>query len=197
MRLVYHREKLKRWRSMTLGGLSSAAIVILPLMAYGFDTDVGAPPAPSIVESTAPPEVPDWEQISNNSDIAGSDGPVLELPPAALTSAGEASASTTGASVPPDETADADDGAVDVASGDVGDLADYEERETIPSALPLWPPPVTVVAMPRIYSGVTYYTPPSVIVVRPMGITPIPATSPMLSAPRQTHFVGGWWNRAR
>ena len=82
----------------------------------------------------------------------------------------------------------------------VGDADDYEDQETVASALQLWPAPATVVAMPRVYLGANYRAMPrpSVIVVRPGGLLPIPATSPMLSGSfRAGSTLGGWWQRAR
>ncbi len=197
MRLVYHREKHKPRLSTTLGWLSGLVLAALPLVALGEDTDFGVSDTSAVADSVSPPTVPDWEQISNNSEIAGSDGPVLELPAAAAPSDATAKAANTSSSQPSDETASADDTGVDPSNDRVGDLSDYEERENVPSALPLWPAPVTVVSMPRIYGGVTYYTPPSIIVVRPTAISPIPPTSPMLPPVGPSHFAGGWWNRAR
>jgi len=195
MRLAYHREKTKPRLSTTLGWLSGVALAVLPLVAYGWDTDLGAPPPPSISDGTSEPEAPDWEQVSNNGEIAGSDGPVLELPSVAPVSA-SVSADSASAELANETTADDEEGS-DSTDDRVGDLSEYEEQESVPSALPLWPPPVAVVTMPLGYAGMTYMPPPSVIVVRPGGLTPIPATSPMLSMPRSTHFVGGWWNRVR
>ncbi len=197
MRVVHHREKPRPRHSITLGWLIGAALATLPVVAYGWDTDLGAPPAPAVSDSTPPPVAPDWEQISNNGEIATSDGPVLELPPVAPSS-DTASASSNDNAESTEATASADDEGLGAADNRVSDLSDYEEREAVPSALPLWPPPVTVVTMPRSYLGVNYNAMPrpGVIVVSP-GLNPIPATSPMLSAPRSTSFAGGWWNRAR
>jgi hypothetical protein len=86
------------------------------------------------------------------------------------------------------------------ASQRLGDADEYEDRETVASAMQLWPVPATVVAMPRAYLGGNYSAMPrpSVIVVRPGGILPIPASSPMLSTPlRSGSTLGGWWQRAR
>jgi hypothetical protein len=202
MRVVNHREKPRPRLSTTLGWLSGAALAALPVVAYGWDTDLDAPPAPAVSDSTPPPVAPDWEQISSNSEIAASDGPVLELPPVApssdTASADTASASSNDNAEPAEATASVDDEGPGAADNRASDLSDDEEREAVPSALPLWPPPVTVVTMPRSYLGVNYNAMPrpGVIVVSP-GLNPIPATSPMLSAPRSTSFAGGWWNRAR
>ncbi|HVN89954.1 MAG TPA: hypothetical protein VMT61_09080 [Candidatus Binataceae bacterium] len=197
MRLVYHREKQSPRPSTTLGWLSGLVLAALPLVAMGEDTDLGVSETSSVADSVSAPTAPDWEQISNISEIAGSDGPVLELPAVATPADTAATAANTNTSQPSDETASADDTEVDPSNNRVGDLSDYEERETVPSALPLWPPPVTVVSMPRTYAGVTYYTPPSIIVVRPTAISPIPPTSPMLPPTGPAHFAGGWWNRVR
>ena len=194
MRFIYHRENLKRRFSYAVGLLSGAAIAVLPFTALASDPDPLAPPASSVSDSITESAGPAWEQINNNSAIATSDGPVLELP--SVMAPGAITPDATDATAAEDPT---DDDATNPLADRVGDVADYEDREAVSSALPLWPPQAAAVVMPRIYAGANYgaMPPVSVIVVRPGGISPIPATSPMLTTPRTRNFAGGWWQRAR
>jgi hypothetical protein len=217
MRFSYHRENLRTCPTYLVGLLCAVAFATLPMIAHADDDDAASIASPAVSEASpavsddiseaAPPA---WQRIDNNAEIDGSDGPVLELPQVAAPTYSEARVTET----PADDTSSEDTSAQDPSMGDeaanntdnvqtsspVGDADDYEDRETVTSALQLWPAPATVVAMPRVYLGNNYRAMPrpSVIVVRPGGLLPIPATSPMLSGSfRAGSTLGGWWQRAR
>ena len=210
MRFTYHRENPRTCPTYLVGLFCAIAFATLPLLAHAEDDDTASIASPAVSDDISEAAPPAWQRIDNNPEIDGSDGPVLELPQ--VTSSSNAAARVT--ETPAGDASSADASAQDPSIGDeaandpdnvqtsspVGDADDYEDRETVASALQLWPAPATVVAMPRAYLGNNYRAmpPPSVIVVRPGGLLPIPATSPMLSGSfRPGATLGGWWQRAR
>jgi hypothetical protein len=123
---------------------------------------------------------------------------VLELPQVAIPN--EDDSESTAA-----DSADTTDSSDQVATGD---LNDYEDQADAGAAVPqpaapmVSAPPVAAFAedAPPLYAPIT---PPVIIVARPGGLGPFPATSPMLTTPAGSHVItgapavaGGWWQRA-
>jgi hypothetical protein len=209
MRFIYHRENLRTCPTCLVGLLGAAALAALPIKAYAGEDGAGAMATPAVSDNISEAAPAAWERIDNNSAIDASDGPILELPQVAITTRSDIQARDNSANDASTEDASAQDGSADDDTNDaynvqpqqqVGNADDYEDQETVVSAVPLWPAPAAVVTMPRVYLGANYRAMPrpSVIVVRPGGLGSIPATSPMLSAPfRAGSTLGGWWQRVR
>jgi hypothetical protein len=142
-------------------------------------------PAPAFSDEISEPSTPDWSRIDDSPD---STGQVLELPQVVAVDGTSADATADAGA------ASSDDTAARLPSVDGGgDLGEYTNRMN-PRELALSPPTALYPSVGR--SRFIAIPPSSVIIVRPGGLSPIPATSPLLMTPRGSGPVfGGWWHR--
>jgi hypothetical protein len=173
-----------------------AGLVLMPAALHAQADNFEAPPAPA--DDILEPADPGWNSVSNLT--TDSDGPVLELPQAVAADDG-ASVSSAAADPmgDPDPTIAPDTTVAEDQSGDLGGFEGRQANGNQFAAVPMFRP---VQPFPRF--NPTYnpswrfvpQPPPTIIVIRPSGLSPLPATSPMLTTPRGSGPVwGGWWHR--
>jgi hypothetical protein len=147
------------------------------------------------------PAAPDWDRVE--AAEAGSNGSqVLELP---QVDPGQAKSDngTDGGQESSQDGAEAAD--------QIGSVDDYENQSAMTSA-GVYPVPIPAgvgrtgigaAAVPtatgmRAVTGPRAMVPAGPIIVRPGGLGPFPATSPMLTPPRGSGAIpGGWWTHTR
>ncbi|HLW72143.1 MAG TPA: hypothetical protein VKS22_16150 [Candidatus Binataceae bacterium] len=188
----------RRGISLAAALLLITAVIPLALRAQTDDPDS----TPALTEGISEAATPDWSRVDDSSP--DSSGQVLELPQ--VIDPGESSADATPADAASADGAtddsvaamDSNDAAAATLSGnEAAYLDDYANRLAAARALALAPRSIPY------YPGVSswrYITipPSSVIIVRPGGLSAIPANSPLLMSPRGSGPVfGGWWHRVR
>jgi hypothetical protein len=148
------------------------------------------------------PAAPDWDRVDGTEAVSNG-SQVLELPQVDPTRTKGGGNDTDAAQQGSEEGADAAD--------EVGSVDDYENQSAMTSVgVYMVPIPAgvrrngiglaTVPAAPgiRLAPGIGAMAPMGPITVRPGGLGPFPATSPMLTPPRGSRSIpGGWWTRAR
>jgi len=107
---------------------------------------------------------------------------------------------------PEQDEASSDDSSTDPDQLSSGDLNDYQNQAAGAAAVAQAAPPLMTVPPGVIENANPPYAPiapPVIIVARPGGLGPFPATSPMLTTPagsrpvtRVPSVAGGWWQRS-
>jgi hypothetical protein len=186
-----------RSRSRLAGGLMLiAGLALMPGALHAQADNFEAPPAPA--DDILEPADPGWNSVSNLT--TDSDGQVLELPQAVAVDEG---ASASSAAADPMENPDATMAPdATVAEDQAGDLGGFEGRPANGNqfaAAPMFRRPIAFPpfnATSRPGWRFVPMPPPTIIVIRPSGLSPLPATSPLLTTPRGSGPVwGGWWHR--
>jgi hypothetical protein len=166
-----------------------AGLALTPAVLHAQDAGTRTGPLPS--DEITEPADPGWNRVD---DSATDSSQVLELPQVVSSDDNATDA------VDPEDSTAMNDAEASAAESNYGDLNDYENQQVAAGELPQSPIQPRTVVFPPTFGGSRFIVlpPPTVILVRPRGLSPLPPTSPLLTMPRGAGPVfGGWWHRSR